>query len=329
MLVSSAAAVIVLAAAALCLGRYTVPLGDVAEILWAKATGSIPSASLVEQNVVWLIRLPRVLAAILVGAALAVSGATFQSVFRNPLAAPELLGVFQGAAVGAAAAILLGVGSLGMQFSALVGGVVAVALTTALTRVFRTASTSILVLSGIIVAGLMSSVLGLLKYVMDPDTQLPAITFWQLGSLSDMTMRKLVLIAPTMLLAMVVLLALRWQFNLLSLGDAEARSLGVNVAVVRGGIILAATLLTACAVCLAGTVAWVGLTVPQVARMLVGPNSLRAIPVSLLLGAVFLLVIDTIGRTLTSVEIPLSILTGIVGAPVFILLIARRAVVVR
>ena len=315
---------IVVALVALCMGRYAVSIPELLEIVTSGILGQESTASLGAQNVVWLVRLPRVIAALLVGSALAVSAATYQSVFKNPLAAPELLGVFPGACVGAAIAILLNLGNLPIQFLALSGGITAVALTIFITRAFKSDSTAILVLSGVIVSGLMHSILGLLKYWMDYETQLPAITFWQMGSLADMSMQKVWMVAPTMIITMIVLLCMRWQFNLLSLGDSEARSLGVNLKVIRGTTIVCSTLLTSCAVCLSGTVTWVGLIIPQLARMFVGPDNVKLIPITVFMGAIFLVIIDTLGRTLSGVEIPLSILTGIVGAPVFIVLIMRQ-----
>jgi iron complex transport system permease protein len=220
-------------------------------------------------------------------------------------------------------------GNISIQFCALGGGIAAVGLTNLITRFFKSDSTAILVLSGVIVSGLMMSILGLLKYWMDYETQLPAITFWQMGSLADMNMKKVWLIAPTMIVTMIVLLCMRWQFNLLSLGDAEARSLGVNLPVIRGITVVCSTLLTSCAVCLSGTVSWVGLIIPHLARVFVGPDNIKLTPVTIFMGAIFLVVIDTAGRTLSGVEIPLSVLTGIVGAPSFILLISKQRTRIR
>ncbi|MDR3353873.1 MAG: iron ABC transporter permease [Synergistaceae bacterium] len=310
-------------------GRYPVTAGDVFGVLTYKFTGAEPVWDAPVENVVLLLRLPRVFAAFLIGGGLAMSGAAYQSIFRNPLAAPELLGVFQGSCVGAASAILMGSGNLSIQIFALCGGITAVAMTRGITAFFKNDSTAMLVLSGVIVSGLMRSVLGMLKYMMDSDTQLPSITYWELGSLSDMTMQKVMAIAPTMLISMTVLLSMRWQFNLLSLGDDEARSLGVNVPAVRGTVVTCATLLTSCAVCLGGTIAWVGLVIPHLGRLLVGPDNVKLSPVAFLGGSIFLIAVDTMARSLSGMEIPLSILTGLVGAPIFILLIARQRVRLR
>ncbi len=314
---------------ALCAGRYVVGVRDVFGVLLSGLVPMDATWSPADEKVVLLLRLPRIAAALLIGSCLAVSGATYQSIFRNPLAAPELLGVFQGSCVGAAAAILLGAGAFFAQTAALCGGVLSVAVAILITRLFRSDSSAILVLSGVIVSGVMRSVLGMLKYAMDTETQLPSITYWELGSLSDMTFEKLLPVLPSMLAAMAVLFAMRWQFNLLSLGDDEARSLGVNVTAVRGVTVACATMLTSCAVCLSGTIAWVGLVVPYFGRLLVGPDSVRLTPVAALMGALFLIVVDTAARSLSGVEIPLSILTGLVGAPIFITMLYRQRKSVR
>lgn len=323
-LLAISAATLVAALGALCIGRYPLTVSSLLEMILARITGRESTATDAELNVFWLVRLPRVIAAVLVGAGLAVSGSAYQSIFKNPLAAPELLGVFQGSCVGAAAAILLSLGGMTMQMFALAGGIGAVSLTICITRIFKSNSTATLVLSGVIVSGLMSSILGLLKYFMDVDTQLPAMTYWQMGSLANLTMEKVYKIAPTMVVSLIFLLALRWQFNLLSVGDNEARSMGVNLVLIRSVTILFSTLLTSCAVCLGGTISWVGLLIPHFSRAVIGPDNVKLTPVAIFCGAFFLVIIDTIGRTLTGMEIPLSILTGLVGAPGFVFLIARQ-----
>ncbi|MDR3332397.1 MAG: iron ABC transporter permease [Synergistaceae bacterium] len=325
-IVTLSAATLMTSVAALCIGRYPVSASEVVGVLASKFFNVGRTWDAAVENVVLLLRLPRVAAAFLIGGGLSLSGATYQSIFKNQLAAPELLGVFQGSCVGAAIAILLGANNIFIQILALAGGIMAVVMTKAITSFFKNDSTAILVLSGVIVSGLMRSILGMLKYIMDTETQLPAITYWELGSLSDMTMQKVLTVAPTMVVTMALLLAMRWQFNLLSLGDDEARSLGVNVPVVRGVTITCATLLTSCAVCLGGTILWVGLIIPHLGRFFAGPDNVKLSPVAVLAGAIFLIAIDTAARSLTGVEIPLSILTGLVGAPIFIVLISRKSV---
>lgn len=323
LLIILAIVTILVSIVALCIGRYSINVGDVFRILISRFLPLEQTWDDTTQNVVLLLRLPRILASIVVGASLSVSGVTYQSIFKNPLAAPELLGVFHGACVGAASAILLG---LNTQILALIGGITAVGLTFLVTRFFKSDSSAILVLSGVIVSGLMRSIWGLLKYVADPESQLPNIVFWELGSLSDMTMQKLAVIVPLIVISMVVLMVMRWQFNLLSLGDNEARSLGVNVTVIRTVTVICATLLTSCAVCLSGIIMWVGLIIPHLSRLFIGPDNKRLIPVVSFVGAIFLIIIDTLGRSLSGLEIPLSILTGIVGAPGFILLLSKQRI---
>jgi iron complex transport system permease protein len=323
------AVTLVTGVAALGIGRYFVSPRDVLMIILSKFFEIEPTWDASAENVVLLLRLPRLVTAFLIGGGLALSGSTYQSIFKNQLAAPELLGVFQGSCVGAAIAILLGASSLLIQILALAGGILAVAVTKLITGFFRNDSTAILVLSGVIVTGLLRSVLGMLKFIMDTETQLPTITYWELGSLSDITMHKVLAIGPTMIITMVLLIAMRWQFNLLSLGDDEARTLGVNVALVRGTAITAATLLTSCAVCLGGTILWVGLIIPHIGRLFVGPDNVKLSPVVVFVGAIFLIANDTAARSITGLEIPLSILTGLVGAPIFIALISRKRVRLR
>jgi iron complex transport system permease protein len=319
-----AVATAVMGICALGMGRFSVSIGEAADVLVSSILGRKPASDAAVQNVVLLLRLPRVIAAILVGAGLALSGSTYQGIFKNPLAAPELLGVFQGSCVGAAATILFNMNTISIQFLALAGGIASVGLTVLITRFFKNDSTAILVLAGVIVSGLMRSILGLLKYIMDSETQLPTIVFWELGSLADSTFAKLAIIAPPMLVSMIILLAMRWQFNLLSLGDSEAESLGVNLTVIRGVTIVCSTILTSCAVCLSGTIAWIGLVIPHVGRLFTGPDNVKLSPVVIFMGAIFLVVIDTAARSISGFEIPLSILTGIIGAPLFIILIFQR-----
>ncbi len=304
-------------------GRYLLTPSEVFAALGSLVNGA-PPADPVSANVVLNLRLPRIVAAVLIGAALTLAGASYQSIFRNPLAAPDLLGVTHGACVGASVAILLGLGTAGIQTMAFVLGIGALALVAWIPRLIRRSSSVTLVLSGIIVGGLMQAIIGLLKYVADPETQLQDIVFWQLGSLAKVTTASMLGMAPLIVVPAVVLLALRWRLNLLALDDAEAVALGVNVRVERGIVVLCATLLTAAAVSLSGSIGWVGLVVPHVARLLMGGDNARSLPVAALLGGIFMLVIDTLARSLSPGEIPLGILTGLIGTPFFVLILARR-----
>lgn len=309
--------VIVLLVVSLCSGRYHVPVREVLGILLQPLTGQEATWSLNAYNVVVNSRLPRALTAILVGAALALSGASYQGVFQNPLVSPDILGVSYGACVGAAISILLYLNTWQTQVFAFIGGLVAVFITVSIPKLMHRRSNIVMVLSGVIVGGFMSSVLGLLKYVADPDTQLAEITYWQLGSIAKVNYSVLSYAVPAMVVAGAVVIAMRWRINLLSLGEDEARSLGVNLKVERGVIIVASTVLTACAVSLSGTIGWVGLIIPHVARRIVGEDNKRLIPTVALVAAAFMLLVDLIARCLTGFEIPLGILTGLVGAPIF------------
>ncbi|EHL05681.1 iron chelate uptake ABC transporter, FeCT family, permease protein [Desulfitobacterium hafniense DP7] len=308
---------VALSLTALCLGRYELSIIDVVKILLSAFWDLQQTWTDAMADVVFQVRLPRVFAALLVGAGLAISGTTYQGIFKNPLVSPDLLGVSSGACVGAALAILNGLDAGGIQICALLGGLLAVAITTTIPKLLRNSSNLILVLAGIIVAGFMSSALGLLKYVADPETQLPEIVFWQMGSLATTSMGDVMMIVPAMLISMALLIAVRWRINILSLGDEEAGSLGINIRVIRGLAIVCSTVTTACAVCISGTVGWIGLVVPHLCRMLIGPDNTRVIPLSIFVGASFMLVVDTVARTVTSGEIPLSILTGFIGAPLY------------
>ncbi len=312
------------AAAALCIGQYSVSVGNVVSILFGRLFPLSRDWTDAMYRVVIYSRLPRVIAAVAVGAALALAGAAYQGVFRNPLVSPDLLGVSNGACVGAALSILLGLGYVGNVVLAFAGGVAAVALTVLFPALINKRSTIALVLSGVIVGGFFSSLLGLLKYLADPDTELAEITYWQLGSLAKLKPNSLFVILPIMLLSGLVIYLFRWRINVISLGDKEAKTLGINLRRERGLIILASTLLTASAVCISGTIGWIGLIMPHLARMLVGPDNKRVIPTSALLSGIFMIVVDTTARNLTGAEIPLGIITGFIGTPFFAFVLLKQ-----
>lgn len=279
------------------------------------------------QAALWNIRLPRVLAAVLIGAALSSAGAAYQAMFRNPLVSPDILGVSAGAGLGAALAIFFGLPMLLVQGFAFVGGLGAVAmvcLVAALVR--RHEPVLVLVLAGVAISALLGAGISLLKLLADPYTQLPTITFWLLGGLNTIISADLITATPLLLAGLLPLALLRWRINLLSLGDEEAAALGIAVAPMRWTLIAAATLCTAAAVSLAGIIGWVGLVVPHIARLLVGADFRKLLPASLLLGGSFLLAADTLARTLAPIELPLGILTAFVGVPCFLLVLARAGV---
>lgn len=308
----------------MCWGRYQISFHDFISVLLSKIISVPETWSQNTENAVWVIRFPRLCGAFLVGASLAISGATYQGIFQNPLVSPDLLGVSAGACVGASLAILQGWGSAAIQFLALLGGLLAVGMTTLIPSFFHNKSNLMLVLSGMIVSGFFSSMQGLLKYIADPDTQLAQITFWTMGSLNKVSINDILPVLLPMLLCMIILVSIRWQLNLLSLGEHDAKTLGVNVPTLRGISILMATILTACSICLAGTVGWVGLVIPHLGRLLVGSDNKYLIPASIFLGATFMIIIDNLARNITSNDIPLSILTGFIGAPAYALLLLRQ-----
>ncbi|SQA62927.1 Probable ABC transporter permease protein HI_1471 [Yokenella regensburgei] len=277
-----------------------------------------------DRIVFWQIRLPRILAALLLGAALAGAGTTYQGMFRNPLVSPDILGVSAGAGLGACTAILLGLPMVLIQLYAFCGGLLVVAGVWLITRrVRRHDPVLTLVLVGIALSTLCGAGISLIKILADPYTQLPSITFWLLGGLSSVTLRDLSVAAPVILTGIVPLLLLRWRMNLLTLSDDEARSLGINVARLRLGLIVCATLITASTVAIAGIIGWIGLVVPHIGRLLTGNNHQQLLPVAMGIGAILLLVTDTLARAASSTEIPLGILTAFVGAPFFLLLLLR------
>ena len=278
-----------------------------------------------EVSMILDVRLPRVLGAALTGAGLSVSGGVFQALFSNPLADPYTLGVSNGAGFGAALAIVLSLSAALVQGSALLFGLFSVGLTFLLAGRNRRAPVS-LILSGMLVSAFFSSLVSLLKFTADPFEKLPQIVYWLMGSLSGVRMEKLVRILPGYIAALVILMLYRWRINILSMGNREARAMGLNVQRDRSAVILAATLMTALVVSIAGIIGWVGIVVPHLARMIEGPDFRRLMPVSASLGITYLLVIDDLCRTLTSLEIPIGVITGIVGIPIFVFFILKEKV---
>jgi iron complex transport system permease protein len=304
-------------------GRYPVSLGDLLTVLLAKVTGQTADVPTAVQSVVLQVRGPRVLAAALVGAALAVAGTAFQGLFRNPLVSPDILGASSGAALGAVTGIFFSLGVLAIQALAFVGGLVAVAAVYMIGSAVRARDPIlVLVLTGVVVGALLGAGVGLVKYLADPYNQLPAMTFWLLGSLAAANVSDLLPLFGPVAFGTAVLIALRWRMNVMSLPEEEARSLGVPTGPLRVAIVAAATLTTSASVATAGIVGWVGLVVPHLARSLVGPDFARLLPTAAILGGGYLLVIDTLARTAAEVEIPLGILTAVVGTPFFIWLLA-------
>jgi iron complex transport system permease protein len=274
--------------------------------------------------VVLEVRLPRVVAAALVGAALAAAGTAYQTLFRNPLVSPDILGVSTGAGLGAVLGIFLSLPVIGIQLSAFVLGLATVGLVYGIASVVQGREPIlVLVLAGVVVGSLAGAAISLLKILADPYDQLPAIVFWLLGSLSSIRKGEVWAAAPLVLLGLIPLVLLRWRINVLSLGDEEAKALGVEAGRLRLLVIGAATLMTASVVAISGVIGWVGLVIPHIARMLVGPSFDRLLPTAMLLGASYLLLVDTLARTMARIEVPIGILTAILGAPFFLWLLAR------
>jgi iron complex transport system permease protein len=314
-------ATLILFVVSLTMGRFHVPARETTRILASRFIALEKTWTPQMENVILKIRFPRLIGAFLVGGALSLSGAAYQGVFKNPLVSPDLLGVSSGACVGASAAILMHWGALAIQMSALFMGLLAVSIATAIPGFFKNNTTPMLVLSGVIVSGFMTSIEGLVKYFADPFDELPSIVYWAMGSLGSVKAGEIRVIGPVIVSAMAALVTVRWRINLLALGDNEAKSLGVNVRRMRGFIVVCATLLTASATCMSGTIGWIGLVVPHIGRIIAGHDNKRLIPVSILLGAGFTIIVDTFARNLTGSEIPLSILTGMVGTPLFVWLL--------
>jgi iron complex transport system permease protein len=292
-------------------------------VLWSKLTGTPHGLPSSVDTVVFNVRGPRIAAAILVGAALAAAGAAYQGLFRNPLVSPDILGVSTGAALGAVVGIYLSLGVVAIQTLAFVAGLGAVAVVYAIASALRRHDpVLVLVLAGIVIGTLLGSCVSLLKYLADPYNQLPAITFWLLGSLASVTLGDVRAIVPSVLLGLVPLVLLRWRMNVMTLGEDEARALGVDTHRLRLAVVAAATLMTAAVVSISGVVGWIGLLVPHLARFLVGPDFRRLLPASILLGAGYLLGVDTLARTAARIEIPLGVLTAFIGAPFFIWILA-------
>lgn len=321
-LAALALALPVLALVSFSLGRYPVPLADVGRILLGGALGRAGTDPM--SLVVLRIRLPRILMAVIVGAALAAAGASFQGLFQNPLASPDILGASNGAAFGAGLSILLGATRRWTTAGAFLFGLLTIALVRFVARRAKGGRTVALVLAGIVVGSLFSAGLAWIKLVADPNNQLPQITYWLMGSLSGSTLDDVLLAFVPIALGLAPLLLLRWRINLLVLGDDEARSLGVDTGPLRSAVILCGTLATAAAVSFSGIIGWVGLVIPHLARRLVGSDHRRLLPASCLAGALFLLLVDDVSRTLLAVEIPIGILTAFIGAPFFIHLLCRK-----
>jgi len=315
--------------ASFCIGRYSISPARVLQSIGngiKNGAGEFSKWGTAEDTVVWLVRMPRICAAILVGAALATAGATYQGLFRNPMVSPDILGASAGASVGACFMMLMNQSSAMIQAGAFVTGIIAVTLSYFLSKAIGRGSKMILllVLCGMTVNTLFQAVVSIIKYLADTESQLPEMTYWLMGSIAKVSYRDLLFFLIPFAVGIVPIVALRWKLNVLSFGEDEAKAMGVNVGAVRVVCIICATLLTAAVVSVAGTIGWVGLMIPHLVRFLVGPNNKTLIPLSLLTGGLFMLIIDNFCRSLMAYEIPLGVLTSLLGAPFFIFILYKR-----
>ncbi len=312
--------VLIVSMFAICVGQFSISISDVLKILFHQQV-EIKNA----EKVILNIRIPRILLSLIAGSGLAVAGAAFQSLFSNPLATPDTLGCANGASFGAALAILLGLKSIGIQISALCMGIVAVFLVFVVSRTTQRESRNMMmvILAGMVVSSLFSALVSFVKYIADPNDILPVITFWLMGSFSSATLRSLYIGTPCILIGIVVIYCMRFRLNALSLSEDEAKSLGINLKLNRMIVITAASFITASIVSLCGVIGWVGLLIPHICRMLFGNNQKKVIPGCIVFGALFMVIVDTLARCMCQSEIPVSILTSVIGAPVFILLLRK------
>jgi len=322
-LLGLAAATLIAAIVAAGIGPYRIAPTEVARMIVGRLAGTVDDGE--AATVLFAVRLPRILGAALTGAALSAAGAAYQNLFRNPLVSPDILGVSAGAGLGAVLAILAGLPVVVIELSGFLGGMLAVLLVGLVARSLRAhGDVLVLVLAGIVVGSLASAAVSLVKIVADPYQQLPIITYWLLGSLAGIRAEDVAVVAPTVVAGLVPLFLLRWRIGVLSLGEDDARALGVDVRETRLVVIAAATLITAAVVAVSGVVGWIGLMVPHTARLLVGNRFDRLLPASILLGAVFTVLVDTVARIAARIEIPIGILTALIGGGLFVWLLTRR-----
>nr|WP_272879122.1 iron ABC transporter permease [Clostridium sp. Cult2] len=306
------------------IGRYPVSIPTLLKVLLSKVFPITRTWPDTIETIVFRVRLPRILAAMLVGASLSLSGAVYQGMFKNPLVSPDILGVSAGAAFGAALAIFLSFNTVGIQISAFLFGILGVALVYLISIRVKEDPLISLVIIGILIGSIFTSFTSLIKYIADTEDKLPTITFWLMGSLSGLLPKDVKRIFIPILLGIVPLYLLRWKLNVLSLDEDEAKTLGLDTGKIRIIVIICSTLMTAASVSISGIIGWIGLVIPHLGRILVGPDYRVLVPTTILLGSTYLLIIDNIARALTTVEIPLGILTSLIGAPFFIFLLLNK-----
>ena len=305
------------------LGRYPVSPPELMKIILSGIIDIPQSWPDAAENVIFQIRLPRVLAAAIIGAALSIAGVSYQGMFQNPMVSPDILGASSGAGFGAALAILLGAGYMGISVAAFLFGLAAVMLAYGISRVSRINATLAMILAGMMIGSLFTSCTSFVKLVADTEQTLPAITYWLMGSLVSIKPQDVAFAIVPIIAGSVPLFLLKWRMNLLTVGEEEAQAMGINTRSLRLVVIVCATLLTASSVAISGMIGWVGLVIPHFCRMIFGYDYRKIIPASALFGATFLMVVDNIARLATTAEIPLGILTSFVGAPIFVYLILK------
>ncbi len=305
------------------LGRYPMTVKELAGMIASRLMNVEPFWTPVQESLFFNHRLPRILMACLVGCCLSTSGAAYQGIFQNPMAAPDILGASSGAAFGAALAILFGMGSSLTIAFAFIFSLLTVMIVIYIGNHAKGKSSVALILSGVMIGSLVSSGTSFIKLVADPNDQLPAITYWLMGSLNGVLPEDVYFALVPMVIGLVPLLLLRWRINILTFGDEEAQTMGVNAKLLRTILIICSTLITAASVSVSGMIGWVGLVIPHMARRIVGNNYKQLLPASMILGAIFMLIVDNISRNLYATEIPIGILTSFIGAPFFIYLITK------
>lgn len=308
------------------IGRFPIPVKVLLTVVYHRLFDIVPDQYETISHIIFNIRLPRVLAAVITGSCLATSGAALQGTFKNPMVSPGLLGVASGSAFGAALGILLNLSAMGTQILSFASGMLTVFIVYLISTIISrdNQSSMTLILLGMVTSSIFTSMISLLKYVADPYDTLPAITFWLMGSLSQVDYASLTQILLPVAMGLIILWTVRWKITLLSFGEEEATALGLNYKFLRFLVITAATMITASVVSISGLIGFVGLIVPHMARLIVGPNYNKLIPASIALGGIFLLIIDNLSRSLLAAELPLGILTSIIGAPFFLFLLASK-----
>lgn len=305
------------------IGRFSIEVNDIFKVIYCGVTNNKHLVSDIHFSLIWDVRMPRAILSVLVGGSLGISGAALQGLFKNPLVDSGILGVSSGAGFGAALAILLFSSVIPIYIFSFMFSLIAVFISIRIANINKSVSTILLVLGGVIVSSIFSSMISFLKYLADPFNELPSIVFWLMGSLANASYKEILISAMPMLTGIGGLLIIRWKINVLSMGEREAHTLGINIKIYRGLVILFSTVATAGAVATCGIISWIGLIIPHIGRMIIGNDNQYLLPVSIALGGFMLLIIDNLGRVITGSELPLNILTALIGGPFYIYLLKK------